>query len=42
MKRDAILTIKLPAASGRLESYSVREPRWFDKPRRACTVLPDR
>jgi hypothetical protein len=37
MKRDAILTIKLPVAGGTLESYSVREPRRFDKPVRAFT-----
>ncbi len=34
MKRDQILTIKLPAANGRLEDYSVREPRVFAKPSR--------
>jgi len=37
MKRDQILTIKLPAASGRLEDYSVREPRVFAKPSKAFT-----
>ena len=37
MRRDAILTIKLPVAGGGLESYSVREPRRFDKPTRAFT-----
>jgi hypothetical protein len=37
MKRDAILTIKLPAASGVLLTYSVREPRKFEKPKRAFT-----
>ncbi len=34
MKRDQILTLKLPAANGRLEDYSVREPRVFVKPSR--------
>jgi len=37
MKRDAILTIKLPAAGGRLEDFSVREPRRFDRPTRPFT-----
>ena len=37
MKRDAILTIKLPAAGGRLEDFSVREPRTFARPTRAFT-----
>ncbi len=37
MKRDAIFTIKLPAAGGRLEAYSVREPRAFERPARAFT-----
>ncbi|MGH8705249.1 MAG: dihydrodipicolinate synthase family protein [Burkholderiales bacterium] len=37
MKRDAILTIRLPAAGGRLEAYSVREPRRFEKPSRPFT-----
>jgi len=37
MKRDAILTIKLPVAGGRLEDYSVREPRQFERPTRAFT-----
>ena len=37
MKRDAILTIKLPAESGRLEDYSVREPREFRRPARPFT-----
>jgi hypothetical protein len=37
MKRDAILTIKLPVAGGRLEDFSVREPRQFEKPRRPFT-----
>ncbi len=37
MKRDAILTIKLPVAGGALASYQVREPRQFAKPARAYT-----
>ncbi len=37
VKRDAILTIKLPAAGGRLEDYSVREPRRFERPSRPFT-----
>ena len=37
MKRDAILTIKLPAAGGRLEEYSVREPHQFARPTRPFT-----
>jgi hypothetical protein len=37
MKRDAILSIKLPAASGRLEPYSVREPAKFGRPSRPFT-----
>jgi Protein of unknown function (DUF993) len=32
MKRDTILTIKLPAASGELEACAVREPRRFIRP----------
>jgi hypothetical protein len=32
MKRDAILTIRLPASDGALEHYSVREPRAFERP----------
>jgi hypothetical protein len=32
MKRDTILSIKLPAAAGRLEEYAVREPGKFAKP----------
>ena len=34
MKRDAIQTITLPAAGGRLEPYQVREPRAFPRPSR--------
>jgi len=37
MKRDAILTIKLPVESGRLEDYSVREPHQFARPTRPFT-----
>ena len=37
MKRDRIVTIRLPAAGGRLEEYSVREPKAFAKPSRAFT-----
>jgi hypothetical protein len=37
MKRDTILTIKLPAASGRLEEYAVREPKQFTRPKRPFT-----
>jgi hypothetical protein len=32
VKRDAIQTISLPAANGRLEPYQVREPKAFRKP----------
>ena len=32
MKRDAILSIRLPAVGGRMEDYSVREPRRFERP----------
>jgi hypothetical protein len=37
MKRDTILSIKLPSGSGRLEEYAVREPRRFDKPAKPFT-----
>jgi len=37
MKRDVILTIKLPAAGGGLEDYPVREPRRFAPPARTFT-----
>ena len=37
MKRDAIQTINLPAESGRLEPYQVREPRTFARPTRPFT-----
>src|ERR671914_2560051 len=36
MKRDTILTLKLPRSGG-FESYAVREPRPFAKPTRAFT-----
>jgi uncharacterized protein DUF993 len=36
MKRDTILTIKLPRGD-RLEDYAVREPRRFEKPKKAFT-----
>jgi hypothetical protein len=32
MKRDTLLTIKLPSANGRMEDYAVREPKAFHKP----------
>src|SRR6266480_6472619 len=32
MKRDTILTIKLPAAGGTLEDYAVRQPKSFRRP----------
>ncbi|MGE5130757.1 MAG: DUF993 family protein, partial [Sphingomonadaceae bacterium] len=37
MKRDTILSIDLPAASGRMEPYAVREPKRFARPSRAFT-----
>ena len=37
MKRDAILTIKLPQADGRMENFSVREPRVFERPSKPFT-----
>ena len=37
MRRDAIQTIDLPAAGGRLERYQVREPRRFVRPSQAFT-----
>lgn len=37
MKRDSILSIKLPVEGGRLEDYSVREPRRFQRPSRPFT-----
>ena len=39
MKRDAILTIKLPVAGGRLEDYSVREPSRFERPSKPFTRI---
>ena len=39
MKRDAIQTISLPAAQGRLEHYQVREPRVFRKPSKPFTRI---
>jgi hypothetical protein len=36
MKRDTILTIKLPRGN-RLEDYAVREPRHFEKPKKPFT-----
>ena len=32
MKRDTLLTIKLPSSNGRVEDYAVREPKSFEKP----------
>ncbi len=37
MKRDAIQTISLPAAGGKMEPYQVREPRKFEKPDKPFT-----
>ena len=37
MKRDAIQTIRLPAAGGKLEPYQVRAPRVFKRPSRPFT-----
>src|SRR5437016_13679319 len=37
MKRDTILSLKLPTASGATEDYAVREPKQFDKPKRPFT-----
>ncbi len=37
MNRDQILRIKLPVAGGRLEEYSVREPKAFAKPAKPFT-----
>ena len=39
MKRDAIQTISLPAAQGRLEAFQVREPRAFRKPSKPFTRI---
>jgi hypothetical protein len=37
MRRDAVLTIRLPAADGRMAEFAVHEPRRFDKPARPFT-----
>jgi Protein of unknown function (DUF993) len=37
MKRDTLLSIKLPSADGRMEHYAVREPQQFARPQRAFT-----
>ena len=37
MKRDTLLSIKLPTADGRMEQYAVREPQQFARPKRAFT-----
>jgi hypothetical protein len=37
MKRDTLLTLKLPRPGGGFEQYAVREPRVFEKPKRAFT-----
>src|SRR5919112_3150804 len=37
MKRDTLLTIKLPSVEGRMEDYAVREPKSFQKPSRPFT-----
>src|SRR5688572_14070239 len=37
MKRDAILTIRLPVTGGALEDYSVREPGSFERPSKPFT-----
>ncbi|HEY3073970.1 MAG TPA: dihydrodipicolinate synthase family protein [Burkholderiales bacterium] len=37
MKRDTILSIKLPAANSAMEDYAVREPKQFEKPKRSFT-----
>ncbi|HEX5476882.1 MAG TPA: dihydrodipicolinate synthase family protein [Burkholderiales bacterium] len=37
MKRDTILTLKLPAQGGSLESYAVRAPKAFSKPSQPFT-----
>src|SRR5437868_91704 len=37
MKRDTILTIRLPSAAGAMQEYAVREPKQFDKPKRPFT-----
>jgi hypothetical protein len=37
VKRDAIQSIRLPAASGRMEEFQVREPRPFKRPDKPFT-----
>jgi len=37
MKRDTLLSIKLPTADGGMEQYAVREPQQFARPKRAFT-----
>jgi hypothetical protein len=37
MKRDTILSLKLPSAAGRMEEYAVREPGKFLKPSKPFT-----
>src|SRR5690348_13196985 len=37
MKRDTLLTIKLPTAAGRMEEYAVREPKEFVRPKKPFT-----
>ncbi len=37
MQRDAVVTIRLPQTGGRIEEYSVREPKVFAKPARPFT-----
>src|SRR5690348_4582899 len=37
MKRDTLLSIRLPTRDGRMEQYAVREPQQFAKPKRAFT-----
>jgi hypothetical protein len=39
MKRDAIETIRLPAADHQLQAYPVREPRKFERPRGPFTRI---
>ena len=39
MKRDAILTIRLPVTGGALEDYSVREPGRFGRPSKPFTRI---
>ena len=39
MRRDAILTISLPVEGRTLETYSVREPRTFEKPSKPFTRI---